>query len=109
MFAEIMASDGTRRNELVEPLTNYLVGRVQKDFNERNSYVGGIFTATNRRLPDHLNFLHKSAYTGGFDFKHNWKDRNYYLEGSMVASHVKGTHEAITNNTTKSDSFISTN
>jgi hypothetical protein len=96
MFTEIEAPDGSRREELVEPLTNYLVGRAQKDFNQRNTFIGGIFTATNRRLPDNLNFLHKSAYTGGVDFKHNWNDRNYYIEGNMVASNVNGTAASIT-------------
>ncbi|KAG1657600.1 hypothetical protein GQR58_023279 [Nymphon striatum] len=96
MFTEIEAPDGSRREELVEPLTNYLVGRAQKDFNQRNTFIGGIFTATNRRLPDNLNFLHKSAYAGGVDFKHNWNDRNYYIEGNMVASNVNGTAASIT-------------
>lgn len=95
-FAEI-DNNGARRKELVEPLTNYFVGRLQKDFNERNTYIGGIFTATNRRLEDNLNFLHKSAYTGGLDFRHNWKDRTFYLEGNVVTSHVQGSKEAITN------------
>ena len=96
MFAEVDAN-GERREELVEPLTNYLVGRAQKDFNNRNSYIGGIFTATNRKLESNLDFLRKAAYTGGFDFKHNWKDRNYYIEGNVVASHVTGSKEAIAN------------
>ena len=94
MFAEVDAN-GERREELVEPLTNYLVGRAQKDFNNRNSYVGGIFTATNRKLASNLDFLRKAAYTGGFDFKHNWKGRNYYIEGNVVTSHVIGSEEAI--------------
>ena len=96
MYAEVDAN-GERREELVEPLTNYLVGRAQKDFNNRNSYIGGIFTATNRKLESNVEFLRKAAYTGGFDFKHNWKDRNYYLEGNIVTSHVTGSKEAITN------------
>ncbi|WP_273565629.1 DUF5916 domain-containing protein [Maribacter halichondriae] len=96
MYAEIDGG-GQRREELVEPLTNYLVGRVQKDFNERNSYIGGIFTATNRRLEPNLDFLRKSAYTTGLDFRHNWKDRNYYVQGNFVTSHVTGSKEAITN------------
>lgn len=87
---------GTSRKELVEPLTNYFVSRIQKDFNDRNSYIGGIFTATNRDLEDNIMFLHKNAYSGGLDFKHNWKDRKYYLEGSAVLSNVNGSEEAIT-------------
>lgn len=96
MFADIEDLEGNQRSELVEPLTNYMVGRVQKDFNERNSFLGGIFTATNRNIPDHLDFLRKSAYTAGLDFKHNWKNRNYYVEGNFVGSHVTGSEDAIT-------------
>ena len=96
MYAEI-DNNGERRKELVEPFTNYLVTRLQKDFNERNTFVGGIFTATNRKLEDNLEFLRKSAYTGGIDFRHNWKNREYYLEGNMILSRVTGSEEAITN------------
>ncbi|APQ17810.1 DUF5916 domain-containing protein [Maribacter hydrothermalis] len=95
MFADVEDVSGNRRSELVEPLTNYIVGRVQKDFNERNSFIGGIFTATNRNIPDNLDFLRSGAYTGGLDFKHNWKNRNYYVEGNVVGSHVTGSEEAI--------------
>ncbi|WP_374959851.1 DUF5916 domain-containing protein [Gilvibacter sp.] len=86
---------GEAREEVVEPLTNYFVSRVQKDFNDRNSYIGGIFTATHRNMEDRLNFLHSHAYSGGIDFKHNWKDRKYYVEGSTVLSSVRGSAEAI--------------
>ncbi len=98
-FAEI-DTNGERSKELVEPFTNYFVGRLQKDFNNRNSYIGGIFTATNRKLESNLEFLRKSAYTGGLDFKHQWKDRKYFIEGNIVASHVQGSKEAIENTQT---------
>ena len=87
---------GERRKEVVEPLTNYFVGRLQKDFNERNTFVGGIFTAVNRdQLTENLNFLHRSAFTGGFDFKHQWNERDWYVGGNILWSHVKGSSEAI--------------
>ncbi len=94
-YAEIKGGD-KKRKELVEPLTNYFVGRLQKDFNERNSFIGGIFTATNRKIEGNLDFLREKAYTGGIDFKHQWKDRKYYAEGNMILSHVQGSKEAIT-------------
>ncbi len=98
MYADIEnPSTEARREELVEPLTNYLVGRAQKDFNERNTFIGGIFTATNRKLEPNLEFLRRSAYSGGLDFKHNWKERNYYVQGNFVTSHVTGSREAISN------------
>lgn len=86
---------GEEREELVEPFTNYLVARAQKDFNDRNSYVGAIFTATNRSLEDNVSLLHKSAYTGGLDFRHNWKNRTYYIDGNITMSNVTGSKEAI--------------
>ncbi len=95
-YAEI-DDNGQRTKELVEPLTNYFVGRLQKDFNKSNTFIGGIFTATNRKLEGKLDFLHKSAYVGGLDFKHQWKNRSWYLLGDMVMSHVMGSEEAITN------------
>ena len=96
-YADFTDEDGNEDEVLVEPLTNYFVGRVQKDFNDRNSYVGGIFTATTRNMADNLQFLHSHAYSGGLDFQHNWKDRKYYVEGSSVISNVRGSAEAITN------------
>ena len=89
-------NNGDRREELVEPLTNYFVGRLQKDFNDRNSFIGGIFTATNRKIEGDLDFLRKAAYTGGLDFKHQWKNRKYYIEGNVITSYVEGSKEAIT-------------
>lgn len=90
-------SDGTdTRFKTVEPLSNYFLGRVQKDFSEGKTMVGGIFTATNRRIEsDHLNFMHDQAYTGGINFKHRWSDRTYQLAFRGIASHVRGSQEAI--------------
>ena len=86
----------TEREALVEPLTNYFVGRAQKDFNNRNSFFGIIFTGTNRNLQgDDLSYLRKAAYTGGLDFEHNWKKRKYFLKATLVASRVEGSKESI--------------
>jgi len=85
----------SKRKETVEPLSNYFVGRLQKDFNNNNTYFGGIFTAVNRDLPENLNFLHESAYSGGLDFTHQWKSRKYYLTGNFIFSSISGSSEAI--------------
>ncbi|NND16503.1 MAG: carbohydrate binding family 9 domain-containing protein [Eudoraea sp.] len=95
MNAEI-DNNGERREEIVEPMTNYAVVRAQKDFNERNTFVGGMLTSTNRKIEGDLDFLHTSAFTGGVDFRHMWKNRNYFIEGNIIASHVTGSEEAIT-------------
>jgi len=83
-----------RRKEMVEPLTNYFVGRLQKDIKSGNTILGGIITGVNREkgLND---ILHSSATTGGLDFLHYWKNRTWYIRGNIVFSHVKGSKEAI--------------
>lgn len=87
---------GQRREEAVEPLTNYMVMRVQKDFNKGNTILGSMFTATNRHIKDpDLDFLHRAAYTGGLDFSHAWKNKTYQISLKTVFSHVRGSKEAI--------------
>ncbi len=94
-FAEF-DNNGERRKEVIEPQTNYLLTRIQKDFNNNNSFIGGIITATNRNLEgNNISLLNTSAYTGGIDFKHQWKNRKYYVGGNIVASKIIGSKEAI--------------
>ncbi len=87
---------GQRRDQVVEPVTNYFGFRLQKDYNEGNTIFGGMITATNRSIKnEELNFLHDAAYTGGFDFIHQWKKKTYYFSLKTVFSHVRGSKEAI--------------
>lgn len=88
-----------KRKEVVEPLTSYFVGRLQKDVKGGNTIIGGIITGVNRE--NGLNdLLHHQAYSGGFDFLHYWKNRTWYIRGNVVVSYVQGTKEAITNTQT---------
>jgi len=86
---------GEAREELVEPLTSYSVIRLQQDFNDNNSFVGGIATFAKRDLEGNLDFLRESAFTGGLDVRHNWKERRYYATGKFTFSNVKGSAESI--------------
>ncbi len=81
----------------VEPLTNYAVARVIRDFRDGNSAVGGIVTATNRRLPEsgELDWLRRSAYTGGIDVRHQFGGNAYRVSASLTGSRVAGAPEAI--------------
>ncbi|HEX2977186.1 MAG TPA: DUF5916 domain-containing protein [Bacteroidales bacterium] len=89
---------GGRKTETVEPFTNYMVGRIQKDFKEGKTIIGGIFTSTNRVLDNNLDdFLHKSAYTGGLDFTQYFKDKSWMFNLNTAFSLVNGTKEAILN------------
>ncbi|MCU0462268.1 MAG: carbohydrate binding family 9 domain-containing protein [Bacteroidales bacterium] len=96
---------GGRIKELVEPLTNFFIGRVQRDFNEGKTIVGGIFTSTNRDVDANLwksdidaemgSYLHTSAYSGGVDFTQFFKDKNWSFNLNTAFSQVNGTKEAI--------------
>jgi hypothetical protein len=95
----VIDNNGKRRKELVEPLTNYFVARLQKDMNGGNTIIGGIFTAVNREhgLDD---LLHRSAYSAGLDFLHYWKKQAWYIRGNVVYSNVQGKKEVILNTQT---------
>ncbi len=41
---------GVRENVSVEPLTNYFVGRLQQDFGEGNTQIGGMITVVHRDI-----------------------------------------------------------
>ena len=92
-------NNGQKREEMVEPLTNYFVTRLQKDIDGGNTVLGGIITAVNREqgLSD---FLHRNAYSGGLDFLHFWKKRTWYFKGNVIFSSVNGTKEALLNTQT---------
>ena len=95
--AEIDTAGG-RKFETVEPLTNYMVGRIQKDLKEGKTIIGGIFTSTNRVLDANLsNFMHKEAYTGGADFTQYFKDKNWMFNLNAAFSLVEGSRKAIEN------------
>ena len=89
---------GGRMFETVEPLTNYLVGRVQKDINDGKTIIGGIFTSTNRDLHTSLrDLMHKAAYTGGVDFTQYFKDKGWMFNLNAALSFVEGTKKALEN------------
>lgn len=97
-------NNGVRTTQSVEPMTNYLVGRVQKDINEGNTIIGGMVTNTWRDLQSDriadgstLLNLHRSATTGGIDFTQYFSDRNWIFSMAAAASLVTGSSEAIYN------------
>ena len=88
--------DGDRRDVTAEPASNYLVGRVQKDYRKGDTRLGGMLTAVNRRIDAaEVDFLHESAYAGGADFFHYMGERAYYLAVNVLGSRVAGSEEAV--------------
>ena len=98
--SEVMAKIdnlGNRSKQVIEPLTNYSLARIQKDFNKGNTIIGGAATSTIRRLEGTgmENDLHKNATTAGIDFTRFFNKRNYMITGSLYMSNVQGTTKAI--------------
>jgi len=83
-------------NPVVEPLTNFLVGRIQKIANKGNTLLGTMFTSANRIINDrHLDHLNRNAYTAGIDFLQYTKDRTYFLDFKGIVSHINGRESAL--------------
>jgi hypothetical protein len=87
----------TEKVVAVEPLTSYSVARVEQDFGEGNTALGGILTATNRFINDpQLTSMNRNAFTGGIDLLHQWNDKEFFLTAKIVAGTVAGSTDAIT-------------
>jgi hypothetical protein len=87
-------SGGIFGRQQAEPLTNYFVSRGTKEIGD-GSRVGFLLTSVDRRLPDELTLLRKSALTGGLDGYTSFADKAWILEGSAVGSRVTGSPDAI--------------
>jgi hypothetical protein len=98
---------GDRKNELIEPLTNYFVGSIKKEFNKGNTVINSILTSTNRQVtPITEDYFHKNAFTGGVDLQHYWNNRNYYASAKIYMSRVEGSTEAIASTQTSSARYL---
>jgi Domain of unknown function (DUF5916)/Carbohydrate family 9 binding domain-like len=87
-------SGGVFARQQAEPLTNYFVSRATKEIGD-TSRVGILLTSVDRRLPEELSLLRKSAVTGGVDGYTSFAGKSWILEGSAVGSRVTGSAEAI--------------
>lgn len=101
--AQVMNEGGVEEKIIVEPMTNYFVGRLEQEMNEGNTKVGGIFTSTNRIIKnDHLQELPTNAYSGGINIDHSWNDRKYNINFKLMGSSVNGDSASMMNLQTSS-------
>lgn len=89
---------GPDSTAIVEPRSNYFVGRVRRDLRGGNTVVGGMLSTAHRDLSDPVlaGLLRSRAVVGGLDFEHLWADRKWALTGYTAASAVAGRAAAIT-------------
>ena len=93
--AKVM-QNGEEDKVVVEPLTNYTIARVQKNW-KGNTLLGGMITSVNRSLQEpHLEkSMVKDAFTAGMDFTHYFKNRLYFIDMKGMLSSLNGSSEAI--------------
>jgi hypothetical protein len=96
-YAQLADVDGARfPDELIEPLTNYGIVRARKDFGDGSSQVGAFASTVHRDISDpSLDFLTRSAYSGGVDFLHRFQQNTYTVSGIVAFSHVRGDPAAL--------------
>ena len=86
---------GAPSETVVEPATNYLVGRLRRDMRAGDTRIGAIGNAVNRQLDRSSLALPSAAYTGGFDFTNEWAERSWRFSGAFVGSYLIGSEEAM--------------
>ncbi len=88
--------NSVENKEQVEPLTNYAVVRVQKNW-KGNTLLGGMVTSVNRALDQpHLeDLLIRNAFTAGIDFTQYFHNRLYYIDMKGMLSSLHGSEEAV--------------
>ncbi|MEO0559875.1 MAG: DUF5916 domain-containing protein [Bacteroidota bacterium] len=97
--ARFIDADGAEQSTPVEPLSNYLVGRVRRDFRQGSTVVGGILTSTARQMGDEGLFdgiAASNATMAGLDFEHWFNDRRWVVSGVAAGSLVNGTEDFVT-------------
>jgi hypothetical protein len=83
-------------NATIEPATNYSVVRLTQDLNGGSSGIGLMLTGVNRDLDSWSSpVLHREAYTGALQFRHQFLGRRFELSGSLDLTHVAGSATAI--------------
>ena len=83
--------------EVVAPLSNYTVARIQQNLNNGNTLIGGMFTSVNRILEEqHLkDALVKDAFVGGIDYVQYFNNRLYLIDAKAMISSLNGSEKAI--------------
>lgn len=89
--------NGSPASHEVEPLTNYFVGRLKKEFSRGNLEVGTIATSVYRFTSEAmlLDSISRHAEALGFDWNARWKDRRYQFQGNFALTNVEGEPSAI--------------
>ena len=96
-LAKVRDTLGVDVNAVVEPLTNYFVGRVRKDLMRGNLVIGGIATSVLRDMePAFVPRLTRHAELVGTDVRYTFKERIYSITGNLAITNIEGDPAVIT-------------
>jgi hypothetical protein len=95
--ARVRPETGSDLTQVVEPLTNYFVGRVKKDMMRGNLVVGGIATSVLRDMdPEFSTRLTRHAELVGSDIRYTFKEQQYSFIGNFAITNIEGDPAVIT-------------
>jgi hypothetical protein len=87
----------TDATQEIEPLTNYFIARLRKDYRGGDTRIGTITTMVNRSLttPDEVALIRSNAQVAGLDLDHHWAKKAYSLNIQTALTHIGGDTAAI--------------
>jgi Domain of unknown function (DUF5916)/Carbohydrate family 9 binding domain-like len=95
-YARVETPAGDRDKQKVEPLADYFVGRLKRDFMSGNLVLGGVVSGVARKIDDvFAPRLARHAEMYGNDAFYTWKDRMYSFQANVAVTNVTGDVRAI--------------
>jgi hypothetical protein len=89
--ARVQTETGERKTQEVEPLANYFVARVKRDYQSGNLVLGGLVSGVVRKIDDAFApRLAKHAEMYGNDLFYTWHDRMFSLRAQAAVTNVSG-------------------
>ncbi len=89
--AKVQSATGVRGTQEVEPLANYLVGRLKRDYLNGNLVVGGMLSGVARNIDSTFApLLAKHAEMYGNDLLYTWGNHMYSLRTNVALTNVSG-------------------
>ncbi|MEO7086444.1 MAG: DUF5916 domain-containing protein [Gemmatimonadaceae bacterium] len=89
--ARVQSANGVRGDQEVEPLANYTVGRLKRDYRNGQVVLGGIFSGVARNVDSTFApRLARHAEMYGNDLFATWKNQTYTFRASGAITNVSG-------------------
>ena len=88
--AQVVDSSGGLHQDVIEPRTAYLAGRLTRDLRAGRTSLGVFGTAVRRALTGDVSHLRSGAYSLGAELRHRFLNDRYRLRAWVAASRVEG-------------------